>query len=151
MWYEAHEFSIDDSKILCTIAVSSEAYTNYDIWEMDIATQELTQLTNTPDEWDEHAHYSPDGKKIVWVSSHGYPYDPERWAETLRTDLWMMNADGTDKRRITYFNEPGHPEYAGEQVIMSDNSWSPDGKKIAALIKKSGGRESAEVVVIEFE
>ncbi len=151
VWYEAHGFSVDDSKILCTIAVGTEAYANYDIWEMDIATGELTQLTNTPDEWDEHAHYSPDGEKIVWVSSHGYAYDPESWAQTLKTDLWMMDADGAKKQRITYFNEPGHAEYAGEQVIMSDNAWSADGNKVIALIKRGAGRESAQVVVIQFE
>ena len=51
VWYETHGFSPDDSKILCTIALGGQAYKNYDIWEMDLETQELTQLTDTPDVW----------------------------------------------------------------------------------------------------
>ncbi|MFH0797529.1 MAG: hypothetical protein V2A65_10855 [Candidatus Omnitrophota bacterium] len=151
-WYEAHEFSVDGSKILCTIGSGTEAYYNYDIWEMDMATQKLIQLTNTQDEWDEHAHYSPDGKKISWISSKGYPYNPSKWGLTLKTDLWIMDADGSNKERITYFNEPGYQEYTGKQMVMSDNSWGPDGKKIVAIIMAPKmGRKSAQIVIIDLK
>jgi len=152
VWYETHGFSPDDLKILCTIASGGQAYQNYDIWEMDLETQELTQLTDTPDVWDEHAHYSPDGKRICWVSSQGYPYDPKRWASTLKTDLWIMDSDGSNKKRLTYFNEPGYEEYCRKRVIVSDNSWSPDGKKIVAtIVFPKKGRCSSQIVIIDVE
>lgn len=152
VWYETHQFTADGSKILCTIASGNIAYSNYDIWVMDIETQNLTQLTSSPDVWDEHAHYSPDGKKIVWVSSTGYPYTPSNWGLTLKTDLWIMDADGLHKQRITYFNDPGYPEYTGKQIIMSDNCWSPDGKQVAALIMNPiAGRKSCKIVIIDIE
>jgi len=152
VWYEAHEFSPDGSKILCTIALGRKAYTNYDIWEMDLATQKLNRLTNTPHIWDEHAHYSPDGKKIAWISSEGYPYNPAKWSSTLKTELWIMYSDGTGKRRITYFNEPGYPEYTGRQTIMSDNSWGPDGKRIVAtIVFPQQGRKSSQIVIIDVD
>ena len=150
VWYEVHGFSIDDSKILCTIG--TEGYFGYDIWEMEITTQELTQLTNRPDIWDEHAHYSPNGKKIVWVSSDGYTYDPSSWWQTLKTDLWIMDADGSNKQRVTHFNEPGYPEYAKKRVIVSDSSWSPNGKRVVAtLVYPDAGRSSAQIVIINVE
>ena len=151
VWYEAHEFSPDGSKVLCTIAPGREAYSGYDIWEVDIRTQKLIQLTNTPDIWDEHAHYSPDGKKIAWISSKGYTYVPAKWSSTLKTELWIMNVDGSDKKQITHFNERGYPEYTGEQIIMSDISWSPDGKKIiATIVNPRRGRSSTRIVMIEL-
>ncbi|HIE17278.1 MAG TPA: hypothetical protein EYP71_03685 [Dehalococcoidia bacterium] len=45
-----------------------------------------------------------------------------------------MEADGSNKIRSTYFNEQGHPEYIGKRTIVSDNSWSPDGGRIATSI-----------------
>jgi Tol biopolymer transport system component len=54
--------------------------------------------------------YSPDGSKIVCVANgpNGYP------------DIWVMNADGTGKTRMTNRLEADfHP------------SWSPDGQEIA--------------------
>ncbi|HDN97700.1 MAG TPA: hypothetical protein ENG68_00870 [bacterium] len=151
VWYEAHDFSKDGKRILCTIGSGKKAYYGYDIWEMDIKTQKLKRLTFTPDVWDEHAHYSPDGKKICWVSSRTYKYIPERWAKTLKTELWIMNVDGSGKKKITHFNEPGYPEYTGERVIVSDNCWSPDGKKIAAtVVKPQKGRSSSKIVIIHL-
>jgi len=152
VWYEAHQFSPDGSKILCTISAGNKPYHNYDIWEMDIATQRLKRLTFSANVWDEHAHYSPDGTKICWVSSEGYTYVPERWTSTLKTDLWLMNRDGSQKRRLTYFNEPGYPEYRGEPVIVSDNTWSPDGNKIlATLVFPRKGRRFSQIVIIDVQ
>ncbi len=152
VWYEAHEFSQDGSKILCTIASGDRPYYNYDIWEMDISTQRLKQLTHTSDIWDEHAHYSPDGRKISWVSSKGYPYNPEKWGSSLKTELWVMRSDGSNKTKITHFNEPGYPEYNTERIIMSDNSWAPDGKRIiATIVSPNKGRKSTRIVMIDIE
>ena len=118
-----------------------------------MATQELKQLTSKPDVWDEHAHYSPDGTKIVWVSSRGYPYDPttfEEAARSLKLDYWLMDADGSNKQRLSHFNEPGHNEYSGYPVITADSSWSPDGKKLVATILSGRGRGNTMIAVIEL-
>ena len=57
------------------------------------------------------------------------------WKDYITTELWMMDSDGGDQRRMTYFNQPGHPHHAwlGEltggtvRAVVSDSSWSPDG------------------------
>jgi len=36
---------------------------------------------------------------------------------------------------LTYFNDPGVPEYRSSRNIASDLSWSPDGKAFVALLQ----------------
>ena len=69
---------------------------------------------------------SPDGKKIAFVISTS---DLEKG--TTNSDIFMMNADGTDKRQLT-FHEKGdfHPR------------WSPDGKQLMFL---SGRKDGAQI------
>ena len=154
VWYETHAFSRDDSKVLFTAGTGAKSWSGFDIWEMEIATQKVRQLTSSPEIWDEHAQYSPDGTKIVWASSRGYPYDPETFSKvvaTLKLDYWLMDADGSNKQRLTYFNDPQSDHYLGYTVIVADCSWSPDGKKVVAAILCGSGRENTRIVVIELE
>lgn len=179
-WIETHSFSPDNSKILFTAFYPISTGTRKTrrerndedsssvgfikgrfrlatrgIREMDIRTQEVRELTNNPNSWDEHAHYSPDGKKIIWASSRGYPYGGETMEEILKTtklDYWIMDADGSNKQKLTYFNEPGHEHYIGGDppVKTVDYSWNPDGKKIVACLLRGTANELAKVVIIEL-
>ena len=76
-FYESHGFSPDGTKILFSGNLKKgQPLYGLDIYELDLETHELTQLTDTFYQWDEHAHYSPDGEKIVWMSSRGYDMNP---------------------------------------------------------------------------
>lgn len=41
-----------------------------------------------------------------------------------------MDADGKNQERLTYFNEPGYPEYTGKRVIPAYVDFMPDGKTL---------------------
>jgi len=128
-FYETHDFSPDDKKILFATTKKPGDYKHMSIVEMDLASGATRDLTGS-DDWNEHAHYSPDGSKIIWASSHGIQQNEA--LKITRNDYWIMNADGSDKRRLTFFNEPGAPEYRASYNIASDLSWSPDGKAFVA-------------------
>jgi Tol biopolymer transport system component len=68
----------------------------------------VTQLTSGRNHHDQHAKWSPDGRRISFVSSRGGNFD-----------LYVMNADGTNVTRVT-----DHP------ASDFDPIWMPDGQSM---------------------
>jgi Tol biopolymer transport system component len=142
-FYETHCFSPDDRSILFSTTKEPGDFEHMYIVRLELATGHTVTLTDPAQgQWNEHAQYSPDGSKIIWISSEGIPQNPTNPNNPanpnkifVKTDYWMMNADGSNKHRLTYFNEPGAPEYRPSQNIASDLSWSPDGKSIVACLQ----------------
>ena len=130
VFYETHGFTNDGSRILYTSTPEGGTpVTGLDIYTLDLSSGELVNLTASPDEWDEHAHYSPSENKIVWMSSLDCGCNPHNLGD-LKTDLWLMDADGSNKVRLTHFSDPDFPERQGRTVIAGDTAWSPDGKRV---------------------
>lgn len=78
-----------------------------DLYRVDAAGVRR-RLTTTGDYGD--ASYSPDGRKIAYARS----------VDGAWSDLWVMNADGTNRVRLT--NTPG--------VQERNPHWSPDGTQL---------------------
>jgi hypothetical protein len=68
-------------------------------------------------------------------------------------EYWIMDSDGSNKRRLTYFNEKGHPQYVGPNTMVADFSWRPDGKAFGAY---TGGKvitasTAEKILLIEID
>lgn len=152
VFYETHDFSPDDDKVLlCANSRKGQPLNGIDIYQLDLATGKAKRLTRTRTDWDEHAHYSPDGSLIAWASGNGFDVEfptlrsPE-WKQYVKLDLWVMRAGGSDKMRLTYFNEEGHPDndwfsetiYDSPRLVTSDSSWSPDGNHLVLTVAFEG-------------
>jgi uncharacterized protein (TIGR03437 family) len=150
-FYETHAFSPDDSKILFSgnLTPGMSVY-DIDIYTLDLQTGELVDLTNSNDAWDEHAHYTPSGNGIVWMSSMG---NPPPTSGSVMSDYWIMNADGTDKIRLTYFNNPSSPEYISgvNQVTAADCAWNADGTALVASLITNAATYGGELIVINYD
>lgn len=82
------------------------------IYVYNLENGDLKQVTNNgEDEWSYRLDWSPDGRKIV--------YEQEG---VNGEDIWIMNADGKGKRRVS----PRRPP----QFFLAAPSWSPSGKYI---------------------
>jgi dipeptidyl aminopeptidase/acylaminoacyl peptidase len=143
-FYENHGFSPDGSRLIFTSNFAGKGRMDYDIYSLDLGTQKLVRLTN--EGYNEHANFSPDGQSIVWMSNVG--------VKSGGSDYWIMNSDGSNKRRLTYFNESGHPEYRGKGTVVADLAWRPDGSAFAAYTGGKVIRESAtappRIVLVEL-
>lgn len=115
--------SADGRKIVFTSARDGDL----DIYAMDADGRNVRRLTQEPG-YDGGAFFSPDGSKIVYRAHH--PADPaaiEDYQALLRDglirptrlDIWVMNADGSEKRRLT---DNGAANFAP--------FWHPDSRRI---------------------
>jgi Tol biopolymer transport system component len=127
--------SNDGSRIVFTSASDGDL----DIYVMDADGGNVKRLTNELG-YDGGPFFSADGTQIVYRAHH--PTDPkeiEDYQNLLRQglirpgrlDVYVMNADGTNKRRVTNFNAASfapffHPN--GRQIIFSSNMDDPRGR-----------------------
>jgi Tol biopolymer transport system component len=97
--------------------VANDPGSKSDIYTMNPDRTDLTRLTFSS-ESDTQPAWSPDGTKIVFVRFSG----PECYPYSKGGEIFVMNADGSDQRRLTQ-----------STCERSDHSptWSPDGVKIA--------------------
>jgi len=145
-FYESHAFSQDGTVVLFSGNLETgQKETGLDIYQMTLEDNKYTRLTDSFSDWDEHAHWSPDGKKIAWMSSTHldveYPKDmgPFDWRYYLATELWLMGANGSGKQRLTFFNQPGHSHQRAERTVVSDSACGPNGDSLLLLLANSDG------------
>ena len=92
------------------------------IWRMKRDGSEQTQMTsNERNNW--FSHVSPDGEKVVYLSYGKDDLEADEHLPNMRVELWMMNTDGSDKRRLLSF--------FGGQGSINVNSWAADSRHIA--------------------
>lgn len=115
-WLEYPAWSPDGTRLAFEGAVGS----NYELFVVDLATNVVRQLTDSPggDGW---PAWSPDGSTIVFSSERDDCRYAELGAECWRVgptdehrDVWAIDPDGSGLRRIT--------SEAGQFL-----AWSPDG------------------------
>ena len=93
----------------------------YEIYVMDTDGGNQQNLTNHH-AWDGSPSWSPDSKRIVFVSDRDQGRD-----DPHNYEIYVMNADGSKSKNLT--NSPNEDRYP---------SWSPDGKRIVFSSSREG-------------
>ncbi len=93
------------------VAFSAEGHleepTQEQIFTIDADGTDEKQLTNTARAYNDTPSFSADGRKITWERSG---------------DIWVMDADGTHKQRVTF---------PTDRAYDSDPAFAPGGRRVA--------------------
>jgi len=103
------------------VVVYAETFRNSNVWRVPLRTGErqggpAVEIIASSTQ-NHSAQYSPDGKKIVFVSDRSGAYE-----------IWMCGADGSDPASL--FSANGAP--------VGTPRWSPDGSRIVFDLAKDG-------------
>ncbi len=123
-FYECYGYAPDDKQIIFCSNMNQRSTWDEHIYTMDINGSNLKKLTDR--DYNEHAFFSPGGNRIVWMTNTG---------TKKGTDWWIMDRDGSNKRRLSYFNDKNSPQYAGRAVWCGFGSFNNDGSQFV------GGRQ----------
>lgn len=135
---EGGTFSLDDSTVFFTGTLDGQQKTGLDIYSYNLNTGVTTNLTNSPNTWDELPIALPTENKILWMSGHGNPD-----ARDLKSDYWTMDYDGGNKLQVTFYNAPGAIQWdsvqgSGPGVSSAEEAWSPDGSTFLGELTVNG-------------
>lgn len=134
-YLETNSFTSDSQKLLfCGNMYPDQTEYGIDIFSYDLSTTQIDTLFHTQNYFDECAHISPSDSRIAFLSTDGYPNDTTNasWWEWAKGEFWIMNADGTNRNRLTNFNVPGFPEYTGKRICPAMVDWNLDETVILA-------------------
>jgi Tol biopolymer transport system component len=107
--YYYPDWSPDGQKfVFQSMRDGAEVYPTHDIWVGNVNGSGFTRLTDPNDGADQYPAWSPNGSQIAFV----------------HTGIWVMNADGSAKRKLTNGFSP---------------AWSPNGQQIAFEDTRDGG------------
>lgn len=84
--------------------------------------------------------WSPDGKTIA------FSLGTSRGGDTATYGVWLMNADGSNQRQLTF--PPQHPDGGSLNGADSMPEWSPNGQQIA-FTRRYRGREDIYTIRLD--
>ncbi len=108
--------SPDGSSLAYTVTTSNLAADKKqsDLWRVSWDGKEREPLTRTPEDSEWRPQWSPDGKRLAFLSDAG--------GEDAKTQVWVMRASGGKPRKLTDLPEG-----------VEDFAWSPDGQRLAII------------------
>jgi Tol biopolymer transport system component len=107
------------------LTFSAYGYQGTEVCVVDLDTRQVTNLTNSPDDYDEPEGIFPDGKFTL------VECDKQNKLGWQHVDIWKLRLDGSGyEERLTYFSD--FPGYKASNPVVSD-----DGKFMAFQMAKT--------------
>jgi dipeptidyl aminopeptidase/acylaminoacyl peptidase len=126
------QLSPDGQWVAFTVREASLATDDHpaDLWLASWDGRTRTRLTRTPAESEEHPRWSPDGRRIAFLSSRGGG-GTANGVEREGAQLWIMELGGGEAERVT-----------GIAGGIEDFAWSPDGRRFVLVIEDGDSVEA---------
>ena len=120
-------WSQDDARIVFAKDVGGNE--QHDLYSMDVASGEVSQLTNTPKAQDYAVEFSPDNQWISMLSNRDG-----------QLNLYKLHSDGSQAIRLTEFTNP-----------VSGGQWSPDGNRLLITSNESEDLRNADIYIVSAD
>jgi len=120
-------WSRDGARIVFAKDVGGDEQHN--LYGMDVASGEVSQLTDTPTAQDYPVEFSPDDAWISMISNRD-----------RQLNLYKLRSDGSEAIRLTDFANP-----------VSGGHWSPDGKQMAIEVNESKDLRNRDIYVVNAD
>jgi Tol biopolymer transport system component len=148
-FYETHSVS-PEGRIVYSFTKGGAPYVD-DFFQTDEEGRGIQHLIDSPDTWDEHGAFSPNGRNLAFMSSRADPKwrAPRSYVDTLTTELFVRSADGRI-HQLTAFNKEAH---GAKRYLVSDLDWDRSGRRIAfqvAPVSRLGKADSPQIWLLEF-
>lgn len=140
---ESHGFSPDSSSVLVTTDINSKGTWEKHIWLLHLNNGEMENVSPN-NHWNEHAYFSPNGSKIVYMSSL-----PFLWS-FMQTEVILADPDGSNPVRLTHFNTSGYPESNTKTSAATRTRWNATGTKIAVTQQMKDSYPARNMWVLTF-
>jgi Tol biopolymer transport system component len=121
---ELESFSRDKSTLSFYSTFETKNLFTTPIYTLNLITGKTARLTT--ESFAQAPTYTPDGKRLVYMTGAGCAIFP---LQVQGADWWIMNTDGSDKKRISYMNVKNNPQsvnhyrLAGCISFMSNTSF----------------------------
>ena len=104
------------------------------IYRIDLASGNTTKLTE--ESFSQAPTYTPNGQKIVYMTGAYCDIFP---GQLQGADWWIMNADGSNKKRLTFMNKKDHPQSVNNYRLAGTLSFINDSTFIGGVMTQSLG------------
>lgn len=131
---EVESISPDKSDILVYSSFESGNMIATPIYRIDIASGTTTKLTS--ESFAQSPTYTPNGQQIVYMTGHQCDIFP---GQLQGADWWVMDADGSNKRRLTFMNKKNHPQSDNSYRLAGSLSFVNDSTFLGGIMTQSLG------------
>lgn len=131
---EVESISPDKSNLLIYSSFESQNMIATPIYRVDIATGATTKLTT--ESFAQSPTYTPNGQHIVYMTGDKCDIFP---GQLQGADWWIMDANGANKRRLTYMNKKNHAQSVNSYRLAGSLSFINDSTFLGGIMTQSFG------------
>ena len=131
---EVESISRDNTTIAFYSTLASKNLLASRIYTLNIETGDLRELTT--ESWAQAPTFTPDDRSIVYMSGAKTDIFPFR---LQGADWWIMNRDGSDKRRLTFMNVRDHPQSVNDFRLAGSITFLSNARFVGGVMTQSFG------------
>jgi hypothetical protein len=131
---EVESISNDKTKIAVYSTFETQSIYNTLLYTINISTGQTQRLTSQS--FSQCPTYTPDGNHFVYMT--GKDCDIFPW-QLQGADWWLMNADSTNKIRLTYMNVTGNPQCVNQYRLAGSLSYMSNTSFLGGVMTHSFG------------